>query len=259
MVVVLQGRLRLDLVLELVEHNLARLSLVKLGEHLLSLALSHVEAARLNDPLDLTAVNLAVRVQIKRVKGLHNVKVRMSGKSLANTLGSGLNFEMSAPHVAVLNLGIGEEAIITLVKVVSMIRWSSVQHVAVVRVVREEGLAELLEAQSVVLVVVVALEEEADLISGGEDTDRGQTLSYVGLSDLSVSAIVEDREAVVQVEVGFVSQHNLGALQFSLLSDQVTKSLNQGILVVRVKRGLVRGAVARRRAAASLHWRATDR
>lgn len=197
MVVVLQGRLRLDLVLELMEHDLAHLSLVKLSEHLLGFALGHVEAARLNDPLDLAAVNFAVRVQIKRVKGLHNVKVRMSGKSLAHTLGGGLNLEMGAPHVAVLHLGIGEEAIIALVEVVSVIRRSSVQHVAVVRIVRQEGLAELLEAQSVVLVLVVALEEESDLVSGWEDTDRSQTLSYVGLSDLPVSAIVEDREAVV--------------------------------------------------------------
>ena len=239
MVVVLQWRLGLDLALELVEHNLACLSLVELGEHLIGLFLGHVEAARLNYTLDLAAVDLAVAVQIKRVKCLHNIEVWVGSQSLTHTFGRSFDLEVSAPHVAVLNLRVREEAVISLVQVVSVVRWSSVQHVAVVSVVGDKRAAELLKAQSVVLVGVVALEEETNLICRREHTDRSEALPQVSLRHVSMSAVVEDSKAVVQVKVGLVGQHNLGALELSFLGNQVTQRFNKSIFVVGMQSGLV--------------------
>jgi len=220
--VVLQRRLGLNLALELVEHNLACLSLVELGEHLISLLLGHVETARLNYPLDLAAVNLTVTVQIQWVERLHDVEVGVGSQTLTDTFGRSLDFEVSAPHVAVLNLCVWEEAVISLVQVVSVVRRSSVQHVAVVGVVWKECAAELLKAQSVVLVVVVALEEETDLVCCREHSNCSEALPQVSLRHVPMSAVVKDSEAVVQVEVGLVSQDNFRALELSFLGDQVT-------------------------------------
>lgn len=97
--------------------------------------------------------------------------MRMEAQSLANSLSCSFNFEMNTPHIAVFNLSLREEAVITTVKMVSMIGRTTVQHVTVVIIIRQECLSKLLETNTVVLVQVVSLEEQTHLISGREDSN----------------------------------------------------------------------------------------
>lgn len=90
---------------------------------------------------------------------------------MANSLSCSFNFEMNTPHIAVFNLSLREEAVVATVKVVSMIRRTTVQHMTVVVVIGQECLGKLLETNTVVLVQVVSLEEQTHLISGGEDSN----------------------------------------------------------------------------------------
>ena len=79
---------------------------------------------------------------------------------------------MDAPHVSELDLRVGEEAVITLMQVLSVIGGATVQHMAVVVVVREESLAKLFEAQAVVSVHIVSRKEQCNLVSSWEYANR---------------------------------------------------------------------------------------
>lgn len=78
---------------------------------------------------------------------------------------------MHTPHIAVLDLSIREEAVITSVQMVAMIRWTTFQHMGIVLIEANEGCTKLAEVESVIFIGIVALEEQGDLISSWEYTD----------------------------------------------------------------------------------------
>ena len=78
-----------------------------------------------------------------------------------------------------------------------MVRRSPVQHVAVVVVIREESFTKLLETQSMVLILIVALEEKPDLISSRVDSNSCESFSHIGLRNVTVTAVIENHKAVV--------------------------------------------------------------
>jgi len=242
-VTVSYGGLRLNLTLEFVEGDGTILVVVEFLEDLIGLLLGHVETTALNDTLDLAGVDTAIRIQVKAVEGLNNVEVRVASESLSDGLGSDLNLEVHSPHVAELDLGVGEEAVVTSEQVVAMVRGTSVQHMSIVRILCNKGISELTKVKSVVVIYVVSSEEEINLISLGENTNSSETLSQIGLSDRTVTAMIKDGKCVVQVKVRLHGEAGLTVLKFALLSNQVTKALNQCVLFVRVQNGLARRSV----------------
>ena len=117
--------------------------LVHFFYNLVSFLLRYEEPSTLYNPLKFVPSNHAVIVQIEGVKGFINVEIRHSTKSLPNRLCSDLRLEVGAPDGAELDLCVREEAVITAVKRVAMIRWASIHHGCIVRVLGKECFREL--------------------------------------------------------------------------------------------------------------------
>ena len=132
--------------------------------------------------------------------------MRVAIEALADSLSSDFELEVLAPHVTELDLSIGEETIVTAVEWVSVVRWATVQHVRVVGVARQESFCELLEAQAVVTILVVALEEQVHLVNSGENADSSEAITNLALRDGASAGLVENGEGVVKVEVRLEGQ-----------------------------------------------------
>ena len=115
------GALRLDLVLELVEEDLAVAVLIELLEHLLGLLLGHEETAALEDVHQLVGLDTPVRVCVQTIERLDHVEVGVCVQALAHGLRRRLHLEMNTPHVAMLDLRIWEETVIASVQVVAVV------------------------------------------------------------------------------------------------------------------------------------------
>jgi hypothetical protein len=252
----LAGRFGLNLLFEFSHVDSARIVTVKLLQHWVGLLLRHVEATRLNDALDLASVDPSVGVEVERVERRVGVEVRVAVEALADGLSSDFELEVLAPHVTELDLSVGEEAIVAAVERVSVVRWATVQHVRVVRVAREESICELLEAQAVVTILVVALEEQVHLVNSGEDANSSEAVTNLALRDGASAGLVENGEGVVKVEVRLEGQWGLGWFQLALKADEVSESVHKLVLFRALKRRLAGGADADRRAT---DWRAANR
>ena len=79
------------------------------------LHLADVEAARLNQALELIASDTATIVHVKGVKSIVDVEIGHALETLTHSFGRDLTAEVLAPDSAELKLGIGQEAIITAV------------------------------------------------------------------------------------------------------------------------------------------------
>lgn len=135
---------------------------------------------------------------------------------MADGLSSNFDLEVDAPHVSELNLGVGVEAIIAAVDGVLVVGWATVQHVGVVAVGGEEGIGELIEAQTKILVSVVTGQEKINLFTGREDTDSRETLTDVSSRNVATVVNIKNAESIVQVEVGLVGKGNFGLLKLTL-------------------------------------------
>jgi hypothetical protein len=163
---------------------------------------------------------------------------------LADGLSSNFDLEVDAPHVSELNLGVGVEAIIAAVDGVLVVGWATVQHVGVVAVGGEEGIGELIEAQTKILVSVVTGQEKINLFTGREDTDSRETLTDVSSRNVATVVNIKNAESIVQVEVGLVGKGNFGLLKLTLKWDDVAESVNKTIFLVDVEDGLLGGGNA---------------
>jgi hypothetical protein len=222
----------------------AHLVLVELVEGGGSLPLANVEAAALNDALDLAGVHAAIVVKVQAVEGLVHVEAGLALETLANGLGGNLNLEVNAPHVSELNLSVAVEAVVTAVDRVLVVGSTAVEHVRVVAISGEEGIGELVEVESQVLVGVVAGDEKVNLVAGGENADSGETLADVSSRDVAAEVNVKDAESVVQVEVGLVGQSHLGLLELTLKGDNVAETVDKSVLLLNVENGLHAGGHA---------------
>ena len=79
------------------------------------LHLADVEAARLNQALELIASDTATIVHVKGVESIVDVEIGHALETLTHSFGRDLTAEMLAPDSTELKLGIGQEAIITAV------------------------------------------------------------------------------------------------------------------------------------------------
>jgi hypothetical protein len=163
---------------------------------------------------------------------------------LADGLSSNFDLEVDAPHVSELNLGVGVEAIIAAVDGVLVVGWATVQHVGVVAVGGEEGIGELIEAQTKILVSVVTGQEKINLFTGREDTDSRETLTDVSSRNVATVVNIKNAESIVQVEVRLVGKGNFGLLKLTLKWDDVAESVNKTIFLVDVEDGLLGGGNA---------------
>jgi hypothetical protein len=218
-----------------VEENLAITVLVELLKHLLGLFLCDEETATLEDTHQLMCLDSAIWVLVQTVKGLNDIEVGVCLQALANSLCRWLNLEMHTPHIAVLDLSIREEAVITSVQMVAMIRWTTFQHMGIVLIEANEGCTKLAEVESVIFIGIVALEEQGDLISSWEYTDWGETLSQISLTNRPISEVVEDHKCIVQVEIGLHGQCNLAILEFFFLCTEIFDCLDEGSLLMWVQ------------------------
>jgi len=110
--------------------------------------------------------------------------------------------------------------------------------VCVVLIIANKSCTKLTKVESVVFVEIVSLEEQIDLISSGEDADRSETFSQIGLADGPVPKVVEDGESIVQVEVGLHRQGDLAVFEFFFLGAEVFHTLHEGCLLVGVQHWL---------------------
>jgi hypothetical protein len=219
----------------------AHLVLVELVESGGSLLLAHVEAAGLDDTLDLAGVHTAVVVKVKTVESLVHVEAGLALETLAYCLSSNLYLEVDAPHVSELDLGVGVEAVVAAVDRVLVVGGTAVEHVRVVAISGEEGIGELVEVESEILVCVVAGDEKVNLITCREHTDGREALTDVSSGDVTTEVNVEDAESVVEVEVGLVGQSHLGLLKLTLKGDDVAHAVDKSVLLVKVEDGLLGG------------------
>jgi len=149
-----------------------------------------------------------------------------------------------------LNLSVGEEAVVATVKVMSVVRGSAIQHVRIVLVIRKEGLAKLAKVDAAVLVSVVALEEQAHLIGCWEDSDSSEALSQVSLADSAVSQMVKDNEGIMQIEVRLHCQGSLSGFKLTLEADEITERVDESIFLWQVQGWLTWAATMQR----WTHW-----
>lgn len=87
----------------------------------------------------------------------------MALESLSYSFGSDFSLEVDSPHIAELDLSVRVEAVVTAIEGMTMIAWSSVQHVGVVRVLCKESLAEFVEVKSAIVANIVPFEEKVCL------------------------------------------------------------------------------------------------
>lgn len=123
---------------------------------------------------------------------------------------------MDSPHVAELNLSVSKEAVITTVASVAVVRGATVQHVSVVVVLSDKCLTKFTEVQSVVSINVIALKEQVDLIGSREHANSSETVSHICLRDSTNTAVVENHESVVKVEVRLHCHRCFTGLKFTL-------------------------------------------
>jgi hypothetical protein len=98
---------------------------------------------------------------------------------LSDGLGSTLNFEVNAPNIAVLQLSVLEEAIVTTIQWRSPVGLAAIQHVGIVPIEWAEGLCKLVKVQSSVTILLIPRHEKFDFFSSRVDTDCTETFSDV--------------------------------------------------------------------------------
>lgn len=84
---------------------------------------------------------------------------------MSDGLSSALNFEVNAPNIAVLELGVLEEAIVAAVQRRSPVGLAAIQHVGIVPVEWAEGFSELVEVESSVTIFLITSHEKFDFFS----------------------------------------------------------------------------------------------
>jgi len=126
---------------------------------------------------------------------------------------------VSSPKRSEFYLGIGKEAVISSVHCSSSrISRAAADHLRVVWISREEGLAELCEGEASVVSSVVASHEQLNFFTSGVDTDLVESLSNIVDGDVSSSSCVENVVGVIDIEILLVSNLDLGTLYFSFES-----------------------------------------
>lgn len=78
---------------------------------------------------------------------------------------------MNAPNVAVLELGVLEEAIVTTVQRRTPVGLAAIQHVGIVPVEWAEGFSELVKVESSVSIFLVTSHEKLDFFSSRVNPD----------------------------------------------------------------------------------------
>jgi len=202
---------------------------------------AHEVPSGLDHSLQLRGAHASVVVEIERVEGLVAVEAGSGGQSVSDGLSRVLDSEVGSPHVLELEGGVGEEAVVSPNGSGSVVGGSAVDHAAVVRVVGQEGVRELVEVQASVSGLVVPSHEKIDLLAGGEHVDGVQAGSDLVAVDLSVVGDVKDVEGVSQVEVVLLGQVNLGGFKLHLLVAEVLEAVHQLVLVVNSEDGLSGG------------------
>lgn len=225
----------LNLFLKFVEAHLSTIGSIKFTQDLSGFFLCNVETTNLQNLHKLTNVDLAVCIPVEAIEGLHDVEVRVGAQTLANGFCGRFDLEVHTPHVTVLNLCVGEVAVITSVQMVSMVRRSTLQHVGVIIVVANEGCAKFIVIESMVLISVVSLEEQIHLVCRWENPNCCETLSQISLADSSSPKMIEDDESVMHIEIRFHCQCNFGVLKFFLLTPEVLNSLHESLLLMGVQ------------------------
>ena len=55
-----------------------------------------------------------------------------------------------------------------------------------------------------IMILIIALEEKTNFIRSRVNTNGSESFSHIRLRNVTVTAVIEDHEAIVQVEVSFV-------------------------------------------------------
>ena len=149
---------------------------------------------------------------------------------------------MGSQDGAELELSVWQEAIVASVERVAVVGATTLDHTGVVCIESEEGVRELAHVQSAVSSGVIASHEEIHLLAGGEDADGGEALTE--LNDGNVTAVVDikDLESISQVEVRLKGERDFLAFDVILNANQLTKAIDELILVSKVEDGLANGA-----------------
>lgn len=181
--------------------NLATSALVELVYKVSNFFVTDVEASALDHSSQLVNAHSAVVVEVKTVEGLVHVEAGEALKPLANHFSRRLNLEMNAPKVALLELSVLEEAVVTAVEGRTVVGRATSEHVGIVGVLGLECPSEFGEVETSVSTCVVSSHEELDLLRGGEHSNCRETFSDVVDSDDANASSVEDCEGIVDVEV----------------------------------------------------------
>lgn len=224
------------------EGDSAVLVLVHFLNNLGGFLVADVETARLNEAAELLTSDSAIIVHVERVECLIHIEVGLTLEALADRLSSDLTAEVLSPDGAELQLGVGEEAVITAVERVAVVRATTLSHAGVVSIKGEESVAELTHVEAAVTSGVVTSHEEVELLASGEDTDGGETLAEISDSDATEVVDIKDLEGIRQVEVGLESKRGLLTLDLILGGDKVAETVDELILIAERKDGLPGGA-----------------
>jgi hypothetical protein len=83
---------------------------------------------------------------------------------------------VGSPHTLEFKLGLAKEAVVSLIESASDIVGSSFAHKAsIIRIERSEGVTELREAESAIVVFIVSLDEKFKIFNGWENADVVET------------------------------------------------------------------------------------
>ena len=128
-----------DLVPEFGESDTAVLVLIHLLNDLGRFLFTDIEAARLNQALELLTSDGSVTVHVERVEGVIDVEVWLALEALPDRLSGGLAAEVLAEDRTELVAGIGKEHVIGAVHRVSVVRAAALHHVTVVWINSDKG------------------------------------------------------------------------------------------------------------------------
>jgi len=111
---------------ELCIRDSAFAGLVELVDEVSDLFVGDCETARLNHAAELINRDATVIVKVKGVERLVNIEAGESLESLPDNLARSLSLEVNAPNVAVLQLGVSEEAVVATVERRTVVRGTAV-------------------------------------------------------------------------------------------------------------------------------------
>ena len=175
--------------------------------------------------------NNTIAVGIEGVEGVVDVEVWVALEALASGLCRDLSSEVSPPDVLEGAGGGWQEAVITAVDWVAVVRATAFGHTSVGSIEGKESVRELAHVQSAVTTCIIAFNEEVNLILSGENADSGKTISKLELVDLTITVRVKDLEGINHIEVRLEGKIDLLTLNIILSSDHVTEAIDHLILV----------------------------